>query len=194
MTATTPFTGEPDADELLATDPFALLVGMLLDQQVPMEWAFRGPYELKQRLGARLDVAEIAAMDVEKLRAVFSEKPALHRYPGSMAERVHALAQHIVEEYDGDAARIWKDAGSGDDLLARLQALPGFGKQKAQIFLAILGKRLGITPPGWEAAAGNYGSSGYFSVADVDGPGALERVREYKRDMKAKAKAAKPAL
>src|SRR5207302_7862584 len=119
----TPFTGEPDADELLATDPFALLVGMLLDQQVPMEWAFRGPWELKQRLGGRLDPAEIAGMDTDKVRAVFIDKPALHRYPGSMGERVHALAQHIVEEYDGDAARIWQDATTGDELLARLQAL-----------------------------------------------------------------------
>ena len=182
------------ADALLDRDPLALLIAMLLDQQVPMEWAFRGPFELKQRLGGRLDADEIAAMDVDKLRAVFSDKPALHRYPGSMAERVHALARYIVDEYGGDAGRIWADATTGADLLARLQALPGYGKQKAQIFVAILSKRLAVAPTGWEQAAGDYGAPGYRSVADVDGPGALAQVREYKRAVKAKAKGAKSGV
>ena len=137
-----PVTGDADADALLATDPLALLIGMLLDQQVPMEWAFRGPLSLKARLGGKLDAGAIAAMPVDDLVAVFSAKPALHRFPGSMAKRTHALCAHIVERYDGDAANIWAGAGTGDELLARLSGLPGFGEEKAKIFLAILGKRL----------------------------------------------------
>ena len=183
------FTGRSAADELLSNDPLALLIGMLLDQQVPMEWAFEAPSLLKERLGGRLDCGEIAAMDPDKLRAVFSERPALHRYPGSMAERVHALCGDIAERFDGRAETIWIEATSGDDLLARLKSLPGFGDQKARIFVALLGKRLGAAPPGWEQAAGPYGEPGFFSVADVDGPEALAKVREYKREKKAAAKA-----
>ena len=189
--ATIAFTGKPAADELLSTEPLALLVGMLLDQQVPMEWAFEAPALLKERLGGRLDCGEIAAMDPDKLRAVFSERPALHRYPGSMAERVHALCRDIVERFDGRTEAIWTGATTGDDLLARLKSLPGFGDQKARIFVALLGKRLGAAPSGWEKAAGLYGEPGYYSVADVDGPEALAKVREYKREKKAAAKAAK---
>ena len=185
------FTDDPEADRLLAESPLALLTGMLLDQQVPMEWAFKAPALLKERLGGRLDGAEIAAMDPEKLRAVFSEKPALHRYPGSMAERVHSLCRDIVEHYDGHAEKIWTGVNSGDELLARLKSLPGFGDQKARIFLALLAKRLGVTPAGWEQAAGTYGTPGYYSIADVDGPESLAKVRGYKQAMKARAKAAK---
>jgi uncharacterized HhH-GPD family protein len=184
----TPFTGDPEADQLLATDGLALLIGMLLDQQVPMEWAFRGPLELQRRLG-KLDVAEIAAMDPDEVREVFSAKPALHRYPGSMGSRVRELCAFIVERYEGKPEHIWTEAKSAEDLLGRLRELPGYGEQKANIFLAILGKRLGAAPPGWEQLAGPYGEPGYRSIADVDGPGAVERVRAYKQEMKAQAKA-----
>jgi uncharacterized HhH-GPD family protein len=185
----TPFTGDPEADRLLATDGLALLIGMLLDQQVPMEWAFEGPLELKHRLGG-LRAADIAAMDPEKVRDVFLAKPALHRYPASMGARVHALCAFLVERYDGEAERIWRDATSAQDLFTRLRELPGYGEQKAKIFLAILGKRLGQAPAGWEAFAGAYGEPGHRSIADVDGPGAVDKVRAYKQAMKAAAKAA----
>jgi uncharacterized HhH-GPD family protein len=185
----TPFTGDPEADRLLSTNPFALLCGMLLDQQVPMDWAFRGPLELKRRLGA-LDPATLAAMDPEAVVAVFVDKPALHRYPASMARRVHELATFLVERYDGQADRVWKGVKDPAVLLERLQELPGYGKQKAQIFLAIIGKRLGAAPPGWEELAGAYGQPGHRSIADVDGPGAVDKVRAYKQEMKRKAKAA----
>ena len=187
------FTDNAEADELLSTEPLALLIGMLLDQQVPMEWAFTAPALLKERLGDRLDCGEIAAMDPEKLKAVFSERPALHRYPGSMAGRVHALCTDLVERFDGRAEKVWKGASTGDELLANLKSLPGFGEQKAQIFLALLAKRVGVQPEGWQQAAGLYGESGFYSIADVDGPDALVKVREYKREKKAKAKAAKSA-
>lgn len=185
----TPFTGDEEADRLLTDNPLALLVGMLLDQQVPMEWAFRGPWELKQRLGGRLDAGELAAMDADKVRAVFSERPALHRYPGSMGERVHQLCQFVVDRYRGDASRIWRDAADPAEVFANLRELPGYGEQKAKIFLSILGKRLGVLADGWERLAGDYGKPGYRSIADVDGPGTIERVREYKQAMKQKAKA-----
>jgi uncharacterized HhH-GPD family protein len=184
----TPFTGDDEADRLLSVDGLALLTGMLLDQQVPMEWAFRGPLELKQRLG-KLSASDIAAMDPEALREVFCVKPALHRYPGSMATRMHELCTFIVERYDGRAESIWETACSGDQLFARLRELPGYGEQKAKIFLSILAKRLAVTPAGWEAKAGLYGEPGFRSIADVDGPGAIDKVRAYKQDMKAKAKA-----
>jgi uncharacterized HhH-GPD family protein len=187
-TVTIPVTGDPDADELLATDPLALLIGMLLDQQVPMEWAFKGPHTLKERLGT-LDAAAIAAMSPDDVKAVFAAKPALHRFPGSMATRTHALCQALVDEYDGDAAKLWTTATTGDELLARLKALPGFGDEKAKIFLALLGKRLGVAPPGWEDAAAPYSGATKRSVADVDSPEALAEVRTWKRAQKAKAKA-----
>lgn len=184
-----PLTGDPPADELLVSDPLALLIGMLLDQQVPMEKAFRGPYDLKERLGGRLDAAEIAGMDAEALVAVFRGPPALHRYPGSMAARTQDLCRILVEQYDGQAERVWTTAATGKELLAHLKALPGFGEQKARIFTALLAKRLEVTPPGWEEVAGAYGRPGHFSVADVDGPESLALVREHKKSMKAAAKA-----
>jgi uncharacterized HhH-GPD family protein len=188
MPSNTPFTGDADADALLSEDGFALLVGMLLDQQVPMEWAFRGPLSLKERLGG-LDAAAVAAMDPEAVVAVFVDKPALHRYPAAMARRVHDLAAFLVEHYDGDASRIWTGVDDPHELLRRLKELPGYGTQKAQIFLSILGKRLGAAPAGWEAVAGAYGQPGHRSIADVDGPGAIDKVRAYKQEMKRKAKA-----
>ena len=185
------FTGDAAADELLATDPLALLIGMLLDQQVPMEKAFHSPYDLKERLGGRLDAAEIASMDGAALVAVFRGPPALHRYPASMAGRTQELCRTLVERYDGDAARVWEGAESGAELFADLRALPGFGEQKARIFTALLAKRMGVTPPGWEDVAGPYAEVGHFSVADIDGPDALAAVREHKKAMKAAAKAGK---
>jgi uncharacterized HhH-GPD family protein len=184
----TPFTGDADADRLLSTDGFALLVGMLLDQQVPMEWAFRGPLELKRRLGS-LDATTIAAMTPDALVEVFVAKPALHRYPASMAKRVYELAGFVTEQYGGHAERIWRGSKDPAELLARLRALPGYGPQKAQIFLAILGKRLGTAPSGWQELAGAYGQPGHRSIADVDGPGAVDQVRSYKQEMKKKARA-----
>jgi len=185
------FTDNAEADRLLSDEPLALLIGMLLDQQVPMEWAFQAPLLLKERLGGTLDAASIAAMGPEKVRAIFSEKPALHRYPGSMGERTHTLCQAIVDDYGGETEKIWAGVDDGAEVLARLKALPGFGDQKARIFLAVLGKRCGVTPAGWEKAAGTpYGEPGYYSVADVDSPGALAKVREYKQAKKAQAKKA----
>ncbi|MGH9280627.1 MAG: HhH-GPD-type base excision DNA repair protein [Acidimicrobiales bacterium] len=182
------FSDNEQANELLARDPFALLIGMLLDQQVPMERAFSAPYDLKQRLGGQLDPVQIAEMDPDELASTFAERPALHRFPGSMAGRTQALARAIVEQYDGAAERVWTTATDGAQLLANLKELPGFGTQKAQIFVALLAKRLGVQPPGWEAAAGAFGLPGWFSVADIDGPESLARVREHKRAVKAEAK------
>jgi uncharacterized HhH-GPD family protein len=182
------------ADALLSADPLALLIGMQLDQQFPMERAFGSPYLLAQRLGVdRLDAGLLAHADSAEIVRVFSERPALHRFPGSMAARVQALCQLIVEEYGGDAAAVWSGAGSGAQLLARIESLPGFGSQKARIFVALLGKQLGVRPDGWRAAAGAYGEEGtHRSVADVTGPDSLTAVREYKRNAKA-AKAAEGA-
>ncbi|MFF5261127.1 HhH-GPD-type base excision DNA repair protein [Actinomadura viridis] len=181
----------PEADELLGRSPLAALVGMLLDQQIPMEWAFTGPYTIAGRLGADdLDAAEIAAQDPERFAALLSEKPAVHRYPGSMAKRVQQLCQYVVEHYDGDAEAIWRDVDSGKELFKRLNALPGYGKQKAQIFVALLGKQYGVRPEGWREAAGEYGEEGsHRSVADITGPDSLEKVRAFKQQMKAAAKA-----
>ncbi|MGW2209601.1 HhH-GPD-type base excision DNA repair protein [Streptomyces sp. NPDC001781] len=186
---------DPDADALLGRSPLAALTGMLLDQQIPMEWAFKGPETIARRMGADdLDAHDIAARDPEEFAALLSEKPAVHRYPGSMARRVQALCQYLVEHHDGDAEAVWRDAGSGVELLKRLEALPGFGRQKAQIFLALLGKQLGVTPQGWREAAGPYGEArSYRSVADITGPESLAKVRAHKQEMKAAAKAAKAA-
>ncbi|MFC8871477.1 HhH-GPD-type base excision DNA repair protein [Streptomyces sp. NPDC057148] len=182
---------DPEADELLGRSPLAALVGMLLDQQVPMEWAFKGPSTIARRMGAEdLDAHDIAAYDPEAFAALLSEKPAVHRYPGSMAGRVQQLCRYLVETYDGDAEAVWRGVGSGKELLKRLQDLPGFGKQKAQIFLALLGKQLGVRPEGWREAAGAYGEPDSFrSVADITGPESLTKVRAYKQEAKAKAKA-----
>jgi uncharacterized HhH-GPD family protein len=187
MTATMPITGDAEADRLLVTDPLALLIGMLLDQQVPMEWAFRGPATLRERLGS-LDASAIAAMDADDLEAVFKEKPALHRYPGSMARRTHALCRHIVDEYGGDAGAIWKGVDDPAVLFARLRALPGFGEEKAKIFLAILGKRLRVAPKGWEDLARPFSDANPRSVADIDSASALARVRAWKQAQKAKGR------
>jgi uncharacterized HhH-GPD family protein len=186
---------DPEADALLGRSPLAALTGMLLDQQVPMEWAFKGPATIAQRMGADdLDAHDIAARDPEAFAALLSEKPAVHRYPGSMAKRIQQLCQYLVEHYDGDAEAVWKSVDSGTELLKRLQDLPGFGKQKAQIFLALLGKQLGARPKGWREAAGAYGEEQSFrSVADITGPESLAKVRAHKQEMKAAAKAAKAA-
>jgi uncharacterized HhH-GPD family protein len=185
--AAIPVTGEPEADALLEQEPLALLIGMLLDQQVPMEWAFSGPHRLKQRLGG-LDAAAIAAMDADELALAFKEKPALHRFPGSMAKRTHELCRHLVEHYDGQAERIWKEASTGAEALGRLKALPGYGDEKSKIFLALLAKRLGIRPAGWEDAAKPFSDDRHRSVADIDSPESLEEVRRFKRAMKARGK------
>lgn len=184
---------QPEADELLGRSPLAALVGMLLDQQIPMEWAFAGPYTIAQRMGADdLDAHEIAAYDPETFAALLATKPAVHRYPGSMAKRIQQLCQYLVEHYDGDAAALWKNAASGTELLTRLNSLPGFGTQKSQIFLALLGKQLGVRPQGWREAAGAYGAPESFrSVADITGPESLAKVRAHKQELKAAAKAAK---
>ncbi len=183
-------TGDDAVDQLLSDDPLALLVAMVLDQQVPLERAFRSPYDLRERLGGRLDVAALASMDPEALAGVFSEKPALHRFPKSMASRVQDVCTVIVDSYGGDAAAVWTSAADGQELLANVKALPGFGEQKARIFIALLGKQLGIRPPGWEKVASPFGDTGTFrSVADIDSPESLAKVRQYKQKAKAKAKA-----
>ncbi|MFE7929137.1 HhH-GPD-type base excision DNA repair protein [Streptomyces sp. NPDC057456] len=193
MDVTLHLSQDPEADELLGRSPLAALVGMLLDQQVPMEWAFKGPRTIADRLGADdLDAHDIAAQDPEAFAALLSEKPAVHRYPGSMAKRIQQLCQYLVEHYDGDAGAVWKDVNSGEELLGRLQELPGFGRQKAQIFLALLGKQLGVRPTGWREAAGAYGEPKSFrSVADITGPESLTKVRAHKQEMKAAAKTEK---
>jgi uncharacterized HhH-GPD family protein len=181
-------TGDPAADQLLHDDPFALLLGMLFDQQVPMEWAFASPAKLKERLG-HLDPTAIAEMEPDAFVAVCCEKPAIHRFPGSMGKRAYELCQVLASEYDGNAANIWADASSGKELLQRLKALPGFGGEKSRIFLAVLAKRLGITPPGWEEAAAPFSDDERRSVADADSPEHLVEVRAWKKMMKAQGKA-----
>lgn len=178
-----------EADALLDRDPLALLVAMLLDQQVPMERAFAAPYELTQRLGHDLDARELAEHDAEALADLFARPPALHRYPRSMAGRVQELCRALVERHDGDVTGLWRDVADARELLRRLVALPGYGKQKAQIFVALLGKQRGVTPPGWREVAGSYGEQGvYRSVADVVDEPTLEHVRAYKKQVKAAAK------
>ncbi|MEU6113748.1 HhH-GPD-type base excision DNA repair protein [Streptomyces sp. NPDC047117] len=183
---------QEEADELLGRSPLAALVGMLLDQQVPMEWAFTGPYTIARRMnGDDLDAHAIAAQNPEAFEELLARKPAVHRYPRSMAKRVQQLCQYLVEHYDGDAEAVWRDAGTGAELLKRLNDLPGFGKQKAQIFLALLGKQFGVRPEGWREAAGAYGEEdSRRSVADITGPESLAEVRAYKQEMKRAAKKA----
>jgi uncharacterized HhH-GPD family protein len=180
-------TGEPAADALLERDAFALLAGMLLDQQFPMERAFAGPQKIAERLGVdHLDPAFIAAQDPDAFASLCATPPAVHRYPGSMAGRLQALAATIVGRYDGDTEALWTTAPSGADLLARLRSLPGFGETKARIFLALLGKQVGVRPAGWREAAGAYGEVGsHRSVADVVDAASLQQVRDYKKAVKA---------
>jgi uncharacterized HhH-GPD family protein len=174
------WTGRPEADALLDSDPLALLIGMLLDQQVKMEKAFSGPYDLRQRLGGGpLDAAAIAAMDPDRLDQVFRERPALHRFPGNMARRVQQVCAAVAQDYGNDAAAIWRDVPSGEELARRLRALPGFGEGKTRIMVSVLARRFDIRPPGWEAEAAHW-----HSIADVDSPETMAEAREVKRAMK----------
>jgi len=182
--ASLPFTGDPEADALLAAEPLALLIGFALDQQVTVQKAFAGPLELRRRIGT-LDAAEIAAMDPEVLQAAFRERPALHRFPGAMAARVQELCAVVARDLGGDAARVWTEAADGADLEARLRALPGIGEMKAKTLVGLLARRFGIRPAGWEAVA-----PAYPTLADVDSAEALARYQEQKRAWKASQKAA----
>ena len=184
-------TGDAAADRVLDDSPFALLAAMMLDQQYPMEHAFRGPAKVLERFGT-LEPAAIAAADPEEFAALCSQPPAIHRFPGSMAARLQELARIVEEQHGGDASRIWAEAATGAELLKRVQALPGFGRQKAQIFVALLAKQVGVRPEGWEKAVGDYALEGYRSVADVVDAASLQKVREHKKEMKAAAKAATP--
>ena len=184
MKGTLAITGDVQADGLLNTDGTALLLGMLLDQQVPMEWAFTGPSTLRQRLG-HLDARKIAAMDVDDFVAVCCEKPAIHRYPAAMGRRIHEVCRQLVEHYKGKADNIWKGASSGAELYDRLRELPGYGEEKARIFVAILGKRMAVQPEGWQTAAGKFGDDTPRSVADVADADSLGKVREWKKAAKA---------
>ena len=188
MTLSLPVAAE--ANKLLTRNPLALLIGMLLDQQVPLEKAFSSPYELVQRLGHEPTAAELAEFDPEALAAVFSQRPALHRFPKAMAARTQDLARLVMDRYDGDAAAVWTSAASGKELVARLAELPGFGGAKAQIFAALLGKQLGVRPEGWREAAGHFGEEGsHYSVADIVDDTSLAAVRAHKKELKAAAKA-----
>jgi uncharacterized HhH-GPD family protein len=180
---------DDEANELLSRNALALLIAMLLDQQVPLERAFSAPRDLVRRLGHEPSADELASFDPEALAAVFTERPALHRFPKAMAARTQDLARLIVAEYDGDAASLWTNASSGAELLKRVSALPGFGEAKAKIFVALLGKQLGVRPSGWRAAAGSFGDEGsYISVADITDDESLGKVRSYKQSLKAAAK------
>ena len=188
MTLSLPIGAE--ANDLLGRDPLALLIGMVLDQQVPFEKAFSSPYVLAQRLGHPPTAEELADFDPDALIPIFAKPPALHRFPKAMAARVQDVCRALVDRYDGDAANLWAGAEDGAELLKRVGSLPGFGKQKAQIFVALLGKQFGVQPPGWREAAGSYGEEGsYRSVADIVDGDSLARVRAYKKEMKAAAKA-----
>jgi len=181
---------DSEANELLARNALALLIAMVLDQQVPLERAFSAPADLVRRLGHEPGVEELAIANPEELAKIFSQRPALHRFPKAMAARVQELAKLILLEYDGDPSAVWRTAASGAELLARVSKLPGFGEQKAKIFVALLGKQLGVRPAGWREAAGSFGAEGSFlSVADIVDPDSLARVRAYKLQLKASAKA-----
>jgi uncharacterized HhH-GPD family protein len=180
-------TGDPSADAVLDEYPLALLLGMLLDQQYPMEHAFRGPAKLLDRFGT-LDPARIADADPEAFAALCATPPAVHRFPGSMATRIQAVAREVVDRYDGDASRLWTEAPTGSELVKRVMALPGFGRQKAQIFAALVAKQAGVRPDGWEQAVGDYSLEGHRSVADVVDPESLAKVRAYKKEKKAAAR------
>jgi uncharacterized HhH-GPD family protein len=181
---------EPAANDLLTRSPLALLIAMILDQQVPLERAFSAPYDLAVRLGHEPTAEELAGFDPEALSNIFSERPALHRYPRAMAGRVQDVARLLVASYDGDAAVLWSTAGSGAELYKRIAGLSGFGPQKAKIFIALLGKQLGVRPPGWESVSSPFGDPGSFlSVADIVDEDSLGQVRAYKQSLKAAAKA-----
>jgi uncharacterized HhH-GPD family protein len=181
---------EAEANELLSRSPLALLIAMLLDQQVPLEKAFSSPYQLARRLGHEPTAGELADFDPEALAEVFAERPALHRFPRAMAARTQELGRQLLERYDGDAGEVWTGAASGQDLISRLSQLPGFGAYKAQITVALLGKQLGVRPAGWREAAGHYGEEGSrYSVADITDDASLAAVRSHKKQMKAAAKA-----
>jgi uncharacterized HhH-GPD family protein len=182
-------TGDPTADRVLDDSPFALLAGMMLDQQYPMEHAFRGPAKVVDRLGT-FEPAVIAAADPEEFATMAATPPAIHRFPGSMAARMQELARIVEDEYGGDAARLWTEAADGRDLLKRVMALPGFGKQKAQIFVALLAKQLGVRPDGWEVVVGDYALDGHRSVADVVDAESLQKVRDFKKAKKAAVRSA----
>lgn len=185
---------DKEADDLLSRNAFALLIGLVLDQQVTIEWAFGAPIELSRRLGADLDPGRLAAMDPDELVSVFSQRPALHRYPGAMAKRVHELSRMLVDDYGGRTEAVWDTATSGEELIARVRALPGFGDQKAKIFVAFLGKQLGVRPVGWAEVSEPYSDPGSFrSVADIVDEPSLRRVRDFKQQLKAAAKATKSA-
>ena len=184
MTGTMFITGDVDADRLLNTDGTALLLGMLLDQQVPMEWAFTGPATLRSRLG-HLDAAKIAAMEQEAFVDVCRARPAIHRFPASMGRRMHDLCTALVERFDGRGEAVWAGVSSGDELYDRLRTLPGYGDEKARIFVAILGKRFNVQPKGWQAAAGKFGDESPRSVADITDQVSLGKVREWKKAAKA---------
>jgi uncharacterized HhH-GPD family protein len=180
---------DAEANKLLSRNPLALLIGMLLDQQVPLEKAFSSPYELVQRLGHEPTAAELTEFNPDELAAIFAQRPALHRFPKAMAGRTQDLARVIVDRYDGDAAQVWNGVDSGAELVARLAELPGFGGYKAQIFAALLGKQLGVRPAGWREAAGRFGTEGSrYSVADITDEESLGAVRAYKKELKAAAK------
>lgn len=177
-------TGDVAADELLNTDGTALLIGMLLDQQVPMEMAFHGPATLRQRLG-HLDASKIAAMSEDSVVAVCCQKPAIHRFPAAMGRRIHGLCNVLVSDYGGRGENLWLGVPTGDELYRRLRSLPGFGEEKSRIFVAVLGKRMGVQPDGWRAAAGKFGDDTPRSVADSTSPETLAAVRQWKRAQKA---------
>jgi uncharacterized HhH-GPD family protein len=181
-------TGDAASDQVLTDSPFAVVVGMMLDQQYPMEHAFRGPAKVLDRFGS-IEPDAIAAADPDEFAALCSTPPAIHRFPVSMSARLQELARLVVDKYDGDAARLWTEATSGKDLLKRVMELPGFGKQKAQIFVSLLAKQLGVRPDGWEAVVGDYALEGYRSVADVIDPASLQKVRDFKKEKKAAARA-----
>lgn len=181
-------TGHEAADRLLNTDPLALLLGMLLDQQIPLEWAFMGPFRLSERLGAGLDAHVISERDPDAFADLVRTKPALHRFPISMAKRMQALCRHVADHYDGDAGAVWGGAATGEELFRRLRNLPGYGDEKARILTAVLAKRFDVRPEGWEAQAGAFADDRPRSVADIDSPEALQRVRAWKKEQKTRGK------
>jgi uncharacterized HhH-GPD family protein len=184
-------TGDPEADQLLTGDDNALLIGMVLDQQVPMEKAFSGPLVIAQRMGGSFDVAKIAAMSEDEFVALCAQRPAIHRFPAAMGKRIYQVCRVLTDRYDGQAANLWNQARSGEEVKSNLAGLPGFGAEKAAIFTAVLGKQRGVTPEGWRTAAGYYGEPGtYRSVADIVDDESLQKVRETKRSVKAAKKAA----